>query len=356
MEVDELYLVQRARVAADEILEHCFCFPTRKAMDLKDPKGFDQAVASLAAELGSRVADSDAAAVRAAMQVLNVDWRATTAAQRRSLITRALEAAGRRTAAVPGTIQAVFGRAATEVVQATRDEARRGHRLAIAADLNALDRRVIDYVSHSQTGFVRDEYGRRHELFTRRAREVVAHGIKSGLGRAEIARDLETAAHAMIGGQGSFYWEVVAGSLVSEGRSFAQLSSFAEAGIQRYVIEAVLDEHTTEICRYLHGKTFEVGDALRRFGQLEGLTEPDEIKAFHPWVRESIDPETGRTVLHVNRGSEQVRVAEVTRSAMGTRDERGEFSRGLSERELMDLGVSFPPYHGLCRSTCLPIV
>jgi hypothetical protein len=294
--------------------------------------------------------------VRAAIKVLDVDWRGTTAIQRRSLIARALEAAGRRTAGVPATIEAVFGRAATEVVQATRDEVRADYRLAIAADLSTRDRRAIDFVARSQTGFVRDEYGRRHELFSRRAQEIVSDGLESGLGRADIARDLEAAAQTVLAGRGSFYWEVVAGSLVSEGRSFSQLSSFAEAGIQRYVIEAVLDEHTTEICRYLDGKTFEIGDALQRFDRLERLEEPAEIKVHHPWVRETIDPGTGRRVLYVDRGGERVRVAEVARSAMGTRDDRGDFTRGLSERELMDLGISFPPYHGLCRSACLPVL
>ncbi len=356
MNTDELALVREARKAADQVIERYLRIPVRKAMDLSDPKGFDRAVASLASELRARARESDDAAVRAAIEVLDVDWSSTTAAQRRGLVARALEAAGRRTAAVPQAAQVVFGEAANEVVEATRENARRGQGLAISADLSALDRRVVDYVSRTQTGFVRDEYGRRLEDFGTRARAIVAEGLEPGLGRAEIAGDLEVAAQTVIAGRGSFYWEVVASSLVSEGRSFAQLSALAEAGIQRYVIEAVLDEHTTEICRYLHGKVFEVGAALGRFSQLERLQEPEDIKAFHPWVRERVDPETGRRVLYVDRGGEQVRVADVARSAAGTRDDRGEFVRGLGERELMDLGVSFPPYHGLCRSAVLPLV
>jgi hypothetical protein len=346
---DDLRLVHAAREAADAILERYLRLRLRKAFDLGSSRGFDRAVGRLAALLSARASDSDDAAVRAAVAVLDVDWAATTATQRRTLVARALEASGRRVAGVPRAVGAVFGDAATEVVQATRDAARRGQRLGIAADFNALDRRIVRHLTTSRANFVRDEYGRRHEAFGERARQIVADGLESGLGREDLARDLEAAARDVIAGRGSFYWETVAGAFVSNGRSFAQLSAYAEAGIERYIIEAVLDERTTEICRYLDGKTFTVSTGLQTFDRVE--SEPDLVKEITPWVREAIDPDTGRKVLFVERGAERVPVAEVVRSAVGTRDDRGDFSRGLSERDLMDLGISFPPYHGLCRTS-----
>lgn len=346
---DDLHLVVRAREAADEILGRYLRVRLRKAFDLGNARGFDKAVGKLAALLGVTAAGADDAAVRAALGVLDVDWAATTAEQRRTLIGRALEAAGRRTAAVPGAVRAVFGDASTEVVQATRDAARRGQGLAIAADFNALDKRIVRHLTSSQANFVRDEYGRRHEAFGERARQIVADGLEAGLGREDIARDLERAARDVIAGRGSFYWEVVAGSFVSRGRSFAQLSSYAEAGIDRYIIEAVLDERTTEICRFLDGKTFSVQTGLQTFDRVDA--EPDLVRDLTPWVREAVDPNSGRKVLYVERGEGRTRVAEVTRSGLGARDDRGEFARGLSERDLANLGISSPPYHGLCRTT-----
>nr|WP_228559855.1 MULTISPECIES: hypothetical protein [unclassified Myxococcus] len=59
-----------------------------------------------------------------------------------------------------------------------------------------------------------------------------------------------------------FYWEVVASSFIGPGRPFAQMSSYAEAGVRRYRIEAVLDEANTQVCRFLHGKTFAGESAL----------------------------------------------------------------------------------------------
>ncbi len=58
----------------------------------------------------------------------------------------------------------------------------------------------------------------------------------------------------------------------------------------------------------------------------------------------------------MERGGTRTRIAEVTRSAMGTRDDAGDFTRGRNTAELMDMGVSFPPYHGLCRSTTVPAI
>ncbi len=345
---DELRLLHAAREAADEILERYLRVRLQKAFDLGSPKGFDRAVAQLAGLLSKKAADSDDAAVRAAVAVLDVDWGSTTAAQRSTLVGRALQAAGRSTAGVPRAVGAVFGDAAKEVVQATRDGARRGQGLAIAADFNALDRRIVRHLTTSQANYVRDEYGRRHEAFGERARQIVAQGLEAGLGREDIARDLEAAARDVIAGRGSFYWETVAGAFVANGRSFAQLSAYAEAGIDRYIIEAVLDERTTEICRFLDGKTFSVENGLGTFERVEA--NPDAAKELTPWVRDGVDAQ-GRRIMFVDRGGSTRRVAIVDRPGIGTRDERGSYSAGLSTARLQEIGVSFPPYHGLCRST-----
>jgi len=342
-------LVVAARHASDLILGRYLHVPVAKVMNLGTSRGFNRAVAELAAALRSRTAKNDADAVRGAISILDLDWQTTTASQRRTLIAQAMQAAGRATAAVPRAVETVFGPAATEVVDATRTAARRGQRLGIAADFNALDRRVVDHLRTAQTTYVRDEYGRRHQAFGERARTLVADGLESGLGRDDIAGDLETAAQTILAGRGTFYWEVIAGSFVSQGRSFAQLSAYAEAGIERYLIEAILDERTTEVCRFLHGTSFTVGSGLRTFERLEA--NPESVPDLAPWVREVTDPESGRKVLFVESGGQRTAVAEVTRSGFGARDDRGDFGRSLTEQQLLDLGISFPPYHGLCRTT-----
>ncbi|WP_239014416.1 head morphogenesis protein [Archangium violaceum] len=353
---DRLLLVHQAREFADDILNGVLRLPVKKALDLGTPAGFDRAVAALASRLRRATGRSDLAAVREAIAVLDVNWARTTPEQRRRLVNDALVAASRATAIIPERIQAPLGEAATSVVAATRSHTRQAQGLAIRAEFNALDRRILAHVVRSQTNFVRDEYGRRLDSFSEQARRIVAEGLKAGLGRADIAADLERAARAALVGRAPFYWEVVAGAFIGQGRSFAQMSSYAEAGIDRYRIEAVLDERTTHICRYLHGKTFSVGEALRHFDRLGSLERPEDIKRELPWVRERMDTGTGRTVLYVDRGGEQTTLAEVLRSAAGTRDDRGEFRPTASEATLREAGIGFPPYHGLCRTTTLAVV
>lgn len=351
---DALAVVAQARRVADAFAAELLQEPVAKAMDLGTPRGFDRAVASLAAELRRQASRPERDAVREAVRVLDIDWRRTTPEQRRRLVSEAMNAAGRATALIPARIQATLGPAADEVISATRSHGRRAQGLAIGAEFNAVDRRIAAHVTRTQVNFVTDELGRRVEGFGAEARRIVAEGLEAGLGRDDLSAALQAAAQDALAGRSAFYWDVVAGAFVGNGRSYAQLSSYAEAGIARYLIEAVLDERTTEICRYLHGKVFKVGDALRRFDALDRLDAPEDVKQAQPWVREVTDAATGHRVLYVDRGGVRTPIVEVTRSGFGARDDRGDHGRSVSNRELMDLGVSFPPYHGLCRTTTLP--
>jgi len=347
----ELVLVREAALVADILLSDFLKVPIFKAVDLRDPAGFDKAVAALASKLKRSTQGDDAAALREAISVVDVDWLNTTVTERRSLINRALNAAAKATEKVPQEITTVFGPAADEVVGATRDHSRQVQNLGIAANFNAVDKRIISHLKSSQAAYVKDEYGRRLDQFGAEARRIVSEGLEAGLGRDDISQGLAQAAKNSFVERSPFYWDVVAGAFISNGRSFAQMSSYAEAGIERYIIEAVLDERTTEICRFLHGKTFSVKSALERFDRIEAMENPEDIKQVQPWVREAIEPETGRKVLYVDRGDDHVPIAQVTRSAFGSKDDRGEFRGSLSERDLNDLGIGFPPYHGLCRTT-----
>lgn len=76
-----------------------------------------------------------------------------------------------------------------------------------------------------------------------------------------------------------------------------------------------------------------------------------------PWVREAqARLATSRTRLYVDGGAGRTGLAEVPRSAMGTRDDPGDFRALASDSALSEVGIGFPPYHGLCRSTTLAVV
>jgi hypothetical protein len=330
--------------------------PVEKALDLGTARGFDRAVALLGAKLRQTSGPPDANAVREAIAVLDIDWHATSAEQRRRLIAEATRAAGKALSPVVTAIRAPFSKAAEQVVAATRKDTRRRQGLSISAEFNALDKRIMRHVVRSQGNFVRDEYGRRLDDFGQQARAIVAYGLEQGLGRDDIAASLSDAAEAVFVRRAQSYWDVVASAFVGQGRSFAQMSSYAEAGVQTYVIEAVLDEVTTPVCRFMHGKTFSVQNALRRFDQVERMDNPEDIKQIMPWVRCTVDKESGRSVLFVNGTSGRVPIAEVLQSGIGARDDRGEFRAMTTDRQLGNLGVGLPPFHGNCRTAVVPVL
>jgi SPP1 gp7 family putative phage head morphogenesis protein len=352
-EPDGLALVTAAREAADELLEQ-LGVPVAKALDLSSLRGFDRAVVALAEELRRQAAPAEAEALRAAVAVLDVDWRRTTPTERRRLVAEATARAARATAGVPRVLEATFSRAAERVVGATRGDLRRGQGLALAADFNAVDRRVVTYARKSQTGFVRDAYGRRHAGLSAEARRIVAEGLAQGLGRDDLAETLADAARRHLVERSRPYWDLVASAFVGNARAYGQVSAYAEAGIERYVLRAVLDEVTTPQCRFLDGKTFAVRDALARFERLERAGSPEAALELRPWLREGLEPEGGGRRLYVRRGGERVTVARAVRSGAGARDDRGAFGGDPGERALSGFGLDLPPFHAHCRTTTVP--
>ena len=189
---DPLLLLHDAASVADELLGPLAPVALAKALDLGSAQGFDRAVALLAARLRRAVGSADVDAVRAAVGVLDVDWAGSTAAQRRRLIANALEAAGRSTALIPTQIQAPLGELAEEVVAATRTHARRSQGLAIAADLNALDRRGSTRSSaRRETSFVMSTVGAWNDSGRKRN-----ESWQRGLSKASVAMTWPRACNA----------------------------------------------------------------------------------------------------------------------------------------------------------------
>lgn len=84
-------------------------------------------------------------------------------------------------------------------------------------------------------------------------------------------------------------------------------------GITRYRIDAVLDDRTTDICRNMHGREFEVEQAFYRTQMALSITDPKDQKDFMPF------PD----------------INELT---------------GEKSRDLQAKGFDVPPFHFLCRS------
>jgi len=203
------------------------------------------------------------------------------------------------------------------------------------------------------TNFVRDEFGIRSERFSERAREIAERGMEQGLGSADITENLHNALGERLG-RGPGYWRIVANSFSNHARTYTQVGALADAGVETWMFSAVLDEVTSDICRFYHGKTWSVDDAMAHVEKIAALEDPEEIAAESPWIRTGRDA-SGNQFLWVPNGEKRVKIATIERSGVGSKDDVGEFSRGRSSASLAKLGAMLPPLHGDCRSTIVPV-
>lgn len=338
-------------VAAEQILKVVHRVAVSKALDPLDPDDYLVIVDRLARAIKRAAGPVEARAVRAALRELDVDWSGIDAAQRTAAVAAARDAIGRAQGAFVAAVRRPLNDSGPRVFASTRIavSADLPEGITISATLSARDRVAERLVRSSTANFVRDEFGRRRDDLADLARETVARGVEQGLGRDEIARSLRSALGNRIV-RSEAYYRVVAGAFVNRARTFSQLLSFQEAGIDRYVFEAVLDEVTTDVCRFYHGQTFNVAAGISVMERTLASEDPEDIREISPWIRTGRDADGNKELFFI-RGEERVRVARIERSAVGRRDDQGEFSRAMTPRQLERAGIPYPPLHGHCRST-----
>ena len=331
--------------------------PITKVIDPLSEQGFLRTVDRIARALRGVSKEAEADAVRRAIERLDVDWPNLSARGRAQVVRAANQALSNLPAAILPGVDEVLGVESRRVVLGTRSGVKRKFGLKIDADLSRTDERIARFVSESQSNFIRDELGRRQAALSQRARDIASEGIKQGLGRDAIAGQLRDAFRSTTANRNAFYWDVVASAFVNRARSLAEVSSYADAGISHYIISAVLDEVTTDICRFLDGKRMSVGTALEQFRSTERLRDPERIKVAQPWLQVRQDRSGNRAIfVPGENGPTRVAVVEESAELAGLKDERGSFRAGFGSQRLESVNVGPPPYHGLCRTTTLPEV
>jgi hypothetical protein len=348
MPVESRELCARGAEAAEDVLR-CV-FRIEKALDPLDPRDFIVLIGRLSAALRGVAGPAEEAALRRAIERLDVDWPHLSPQARNQVIRAARQALRTVEGQVLPQVEQLFTTESERLVGRTRKSAVRRLGLRISADLTRTDERIARFVRESQGHFIRDEYGRRRDAFSRRARDIVASGVERGLGRDDIVTELAAAMSAASLNRDRSYWEVISMVFANRARTFTQLGVFEEGGIERFRFEAVLDEVTSEVCRFMHGRVFSVGRAMERFRQVERARDPVLIRATQPFVQVGADSE-GNQVLFYKRGGRRRSVARVDEPAVGERDRVGLYSRELSSEQLEAAGITTPPLHGRCRST-----
>jgi SPP1 gp7 family putative phage head morphogenesis protein len=238
-----------------------------------------------------------------------------------------------------------------DVASKTKRVIRNAFLPSVNLSLNLADQEAIADIARQPGLFVRDEFGRRSDALTKKARRVVERGLRDGLGRDAIAAEIERTGAGYWNTRGFNYARVVAANSVSRARSYSELTSYRDAGIQQLEITAVLDERTSDVCRSLDGTIIDVGSAWSHSQEINAIQSPEEIYDVAPFLRETTDRQTGER--QIRTGSGQV-YADVLRSGVGTADDRGDLRLRMGARQLRNQGVTMPPYHHNCRTFTVP--
>jgi len=337
--------------AAEEVLRKVYGVEIRKALNPLDDAEFVAVVRRVSNALQDAARPEERAAAARAADRLTRDWEKMTADQQ----AEAIRAAGDEIRGAPPkfmpAVDVVIKAGVEEMVPETRKQMVAVHKLRIKATTTARDDRTIKTVREVESFFVRDQYGRLADDLSQRARDVVARGLLDGVGSKEISSQLQgVMAKAE---RPPSYWDVVAMTFSNRARVFTQVHSLDDAGFKEFVFDAVLDQATTNICRYLHGKRFSVNGATKRIAKVRA-DDPEGIVTTLPWVSEGRTSDGKRAMFYEDAEGKKHLVATIEQSAVGQIDAVGTFGKGMQEGRLERAGLTTPPLHGRCRSTIRP--
>ena len=353
-----LVLVRAGIRTADVLLAQFYGLaPLEKAgPDPLTPRGFDRVVLGVLRELRAGVAGKEKKAIEALLRELEgKDWAKLGEAAR----DKAFRDAAEKYLGFGPDVGAAVGQVARHVgptiITGTKVAAIHRDRLRIEPSLNAVDERMVVAAATHQALFARDEHGRRSTYLSDRARAVVSQGLEEGLDRYEIAKRIRSDLGAAADVRSENYWRLIASVFTGRARTYGHLSAMSESGIEEFEFEAVLDEVTTDICRFMHRKVFSTGAGLARFSQVESASNPEEVKDLQPWASTG-KAEDGSKAIFYKAGGARSMIARVDESAVGRKDEVGLYSAGMKRGALEKAGLTTPPLHGHCRSTALPVL
>lgn len=344
--------LERGIAAVDETVELLTRARISKALDPLKPRDYLVILNRLTKRLEGVTKQGENAAMRAALDSLDVRWASMGPERIDKVIAAANQVLRKRVAHIPAKVEAVLKVEGPRISKATRASMNTTFDLGIETNLDQRDIRVEKAVRVSTINFIRDNFGDRADELSERARNIVARGLSRGYGSDQIGQLLRMGLGDRVS-QSSAYWRMIAGSFATHARTSVQVGALEDARVESYLFQAVLDEATSAVCRHYHGKVFTVGAARSQVERVAELSDPEQIVNVSPWVREG-RARNGDSILYVKQGKRAVRIATIERSGVGRKDDVGEFTNGKSTATLTRLGILFPPLHGHCRSTIVP--
>lgn len=349
--------IRKGREAADGLLEF---LAKAKKPPITTPKGFDAVVIQTLQAIKAEVAGPQADALRVFLQGLEQDWVGMSVVARRKAVDKAAKswlAVSRR--GTPPAVGKVLAAKGVDIVTQTKSAlGKKKKKQSIGPSFSLADEAAVEFLAKSQVNYVRDMLGKRSGVLSDIARAVVADGLKNGHDSRTIGAALkENFSTTSVAGKNDNYWRLLSGVFVARARTWSTLSSFQEAGISGFQVEAILDEVTSEVCRYMHGKIFHVGAAMSSLIQSESANDPESVKDSQPWLsvaRTGNPDDKEERALFFKQGGAKHAVAIIDEPGVGKKDVVGKYQPLMNDSKLQSSGISSPPYHGHCRTTLVP--
>lgn len=322
-----------------------------KARNPQNKKEFDLIISQLAGGLARDYHQIGKEILSRHLDALDVDWGKMTLAQQDKVFDRARQimANANLKPAVEPWKEKVELKAGV-VMRGVRANVRANWLPQIGATFSLPDREAAKAIGEQQGWWLRDANGRIANNVTNRGRDIVRAGLEDGLGRAEIAKDLVEKIPGIWRRKTTAYAELAAAVAVSRARSWSEVSSYKEANIEKLEIQAVLDEVTSDICRFLDGQIITVDACAGLLRSGFNVKNPTDIKKTNPFI--SVRGRGKNKFLSTFTGT---RLAGIKRSGVGNRDDRGKFSANLFGQQLVSANIGPPPYHYFCRSWTVPV-
>lgn len=337
--------------AADELLRKVYRIDLTKALDPLDPNDFVTLTRQLGQKLTGVANPAESAVVRAAIAELDLDWVNLSKAQKDAAID-AFNIELRKLVGARLTVMPTIEVAVPNIVKNTRASTVRKFRLDIPK-FGGRDKALAKSVAGMQSNFITNATGDVVDDVTLWARAQVAEMSAAGLGSADIANTLSKGVSAKTLGKSAGYWNVISVAFTNRARTWEQLAAYKDASIEAYFWESVMDERTTEICRFMHGKRFTTDLALNKFRAADNAVSSgggQGVKDEQPWMTVTRN-EDGKQEIIIRTSKGQQSIATVEEAGFGKVDRVGTYSNTADLPTLESLGVATPPAHGMCRST-----
>jgi hypothetical protein len=339
-------LLARATTAAGAVAE----VVKARASDPYKPREFDRLTDALARDLNKKAVPTFEKTVERVVDEAKIDWATATEEQLERFSKKLAVALGVAAGVVWKSIRTTVVDASVGMATSARSAFVKTHELRVDRAISLTDKRAVTRAAMTNAHYVR-EYatGQMSPRLSVKARKIVQAGIEKGASSRVIGAQLHWDLSMAAGGQTEAYYRMAASAMNARSREFSSLRSMQDAGVEVFEISAVLDKNTTEICRFLHGKTFSVGAGLERFAAADALEDPTDIKYEMPWLREKKirgGEHDGKMGIYVPGRTGMTRVAVVEKGGFGQRDTIGTYSSTMSARGMERVNVGPPSYHG----------